>query len=352
MSMTPITPLGRTLAALSHEEADRVPVFLGLTMHGAVLSGESIERYYADPKLVADCQLRMRDRYGHDNLMGFLHAAAEVEVWGGQVRYFEDGPPNAGQPIIQDPLEILNLEPGRYQDSRSLCDTLELLQLLKAAAGDEVPILAAVVSPFSLPVMQMGFGPYLDLLADSPPLFRRLMEKNEEYCVSWANAQLAAGATAIVYFDPVSSPTVIPPAQYRETGFRVALRTLPRIAGPTVTHFASGRTLAIADEVARTGTAGIGVSVDDDLGALKERCAGKLCLVGNLNGVAMRTWNSGQAEEEVARVINAAGEGGGLILSDNHGEIPVQVPEEVLHAVVSAAKELGRYPLAPLPADA
>ncbi len=91
--------------------------------------------------------------------------------------------------------------------------------------------------------MQMGFDHYLDLIFEQPARFQRLMQVNEMFTVAWANAQLAAGATAICYFDPVASTTIIPRDVYRKTGQQVAMRTLSRIKGPVATHLASGRTL-------------------------------------------------------------------------------------------------------------
>ncbi len=37
--------------------------------------------------------------------------------------------------------------------------------------------------------------------------------------------------------------------------------------------------------------------------------------------------------------------GGGFILADNHGEIPWQVPDEMLLAIGDAVERWGRYPL-------
>jgi len=163
--------------------------------------------------------------------------------------------------------------------------------------------------------------------------------------VEWANAQLAAGATAIVYFDPVSSPTNIPRELYLKTGHRVAMETLPQIKGATAIHLASGRGLAIVDDIAATGTAGLGVSTLEDLAEWKAAARGRFTVIGNLNGVEMRRWTPAQAENEVKRAIAKAGRGGGFILADNHGEIPWQVPEEVLLAIRDAADRWGRYPL-------
>ena len=59
----------------------------------------------------------------------------------------------------------------------------------------------------------------------------------------------------------------------------------------------------------------------------------------------MRNWTDRDAEDAVKTAILKAGSGGGFILGDNHGEIPWQVPEEVLLAIGDAVERWGRYPL-------
>ena len=171
------------------------------------------------------------------------------------------------------------------------------------------------------------------------------MQVNTEFTVAWANAQLAAGATAICYFDPVSSATIVPRELYLKTGQRVAKQALSQIKGATATHLASGRGLPIISDIAETGTAVIGVSALEDLAELKAAANQRVSLLGNLNGVEMRRWTPAQAEAEVKRAIAKAGRGGGFILGDNHGEIPWQVPEEVLLAIRDAVRRWGSYPL-------
>jgi uroporphyrinogen decarboxylase len=183
------------------------------------------------------------------------------------------------------------------------------------------------------------------MLFEHPDHFQHLMRINADFCVAWANAQLAAGATAICYFDPVSSTSMIPPDLYRQTGYQVASTTLARIKGPTATHLASGRCIGIADLLATTGTAAVGVSCDEDLKELKAAFQGKLSLLGNLNVIAMRNWDAETARQTVRRTIAEAAHGGGFILSDTHGEIPFQVPDEVLFAISEAVEEFGRYPI-------
>jgi uroporphyrinogen decarboxylase len=111
--------------------------------------------------------------------------------------------------VIRAPEEIERLAPPAVADSPILQRILAVIEQLRARVGDAVPIMGVSIAPFSLPVMQMGFEAYLDLMHDRPELLDRLLRINEAYCVEWSNAQLAAGATAISYTDPVCSPSSV-----------------------------------------------------------------------------------------------------------------------------------------------
>lgn len=343
--MNAMTSMERVLTSLGNSEPDRVPFFLTLTMHGARELGLTIKEYFSKAEHVTEGQLRMRQRYGHDCLIGFSYSAVEVEAWGGEVIFNNDGPPTTGMPMIRYPQEISGMMPPDISAMPCLLEVLKAQRMMKQRVGDEVPIVGVVISPFSLPVMQMGFGPYLDLMCDQPDLFAKLMAVNEEFCVAWANAQLEAGATFICYADPVSSPTIVPRELFLKTGFPIAKRTIARIKGATATVLASGRSLPIIGNIVETGSKAIGVSALEALHEVKAACYGKLTVVGNLNGIEMRRWTDAEAEQAVKHAIAGAGRGGGYILADNHGEIPWQVPESVLSAIGEAVNRWGRYPL-------
>lgn len=345
MSAQTMNPMQRTLTTLGQQEPDRVPLFLLTTLHGAKELGLSIEEYFSRAEYVAEGQMRLLQKYRGDCLYSFFYSSIEAEAWGGTTIYLPDGPPLCGAPVIRSPEDIDHLQPPKVMESSCLPRVLETNRLLKERVGDTVPIIAVTISPFSLPIMQMGFDNYIELIYEQPGRFERLMQANESFTVEWANAQLAAGATAICYFDPMSSTTNIPRELYLKTGQQVAKRTIAQIKGPTATHLASGRGLPIMADIADTGTAVVGVSALEDLRELKAAAAGRVSLLGNLNGVEMRRWTPAKAETEVKRAIAKAGRGGGFILGDNHGEIPWQVPDEVLLAIGNAVERWGRYPL-------
>jgi uroporphyrinogen decarboxylase len=340
-----MTPIQRVLTALSHNEPDRVPMFLLLTLHGAKELGISIQEYYSKADYVVEGQVKLQKKFQNDCFYTLFHAPLETEAFGGDVIFTEDGPPNSGMPFIRDVEQIMQLEAPKISEAKMLHKVLDATQKLNEISAGNIPIIGVVMSPFSLPVMQLGFEKYLDIMHFRKDLFDHLMAVNEEFCVNWANAQLEAGATAICYFDPVSSPTIITREKYLETGFEIAKRTIARIKGPTATHFASGSCLPVADLLPQTGTAVIGASSLEDLTDLKAAFRKKLTILGNLNGIEMRRWTTEQAREQVRTAIKKAAPGGGFILSDNHGEIPYQVPDDVLHAISDAVREFGTYPI-------
>lgn len=339
------TSMQRVLATMAGQEADKVPLFLLTTMHGARELGMGIEEYFSRSENVVEGQLRLWRKYRSDCLYPFFYGAVEVEAFGGETHFVDDGPPNSGAPVIRRPADIDRLEPPRVAEVAGLTRALEAIRGLKAVVGDVVPIMGVVVAPFSLPVMQLGFDRYLELLYEDTARVDRLMAVNQAFCVEWANAQLAAGATAIGYFDPVGSTTIVPRELYLARGHSVATQTLRRINGPTTFHLGSGRGLSLVEDLVVTGAQGIWVSAMEDLAEWKAAIRGRLTLFGNLNALEMRRWSVAEAEERVKTAIAKAGRGGRFVLADNHGEIPWQVPEEILLAIRDAVDRWGRYPL-------
>jgi len=147
MSVT-MTSLQRVLTTLGHQEPDRVPFFLLLTMHGAKELGLSIEEYFSKAEHVAEGQLKLRKKYGDDCLYSFFYAPIEIEAWGGEVLYFDDGPPNSGRPFIDDSKQINDLTVPDIFDTPCLSKVLEATRLMKAEIRDEAPIIGVVMSPF------------------------------------------------------------------------------------------------------------------------------------------------------------------------------------------------------------
>ncbi|GAB1475451.1 uroporphyrinogen decarboxylase family protein [Bacillota bacterium] len=340
-----MTSMERVLSAISHKEPDRVPLMLLLSLYGAKERQMKPKDYFSSPVNIIKTQLFMRHKYRNDCLYTFTYAAAEIEAFGGEVIFYDDGPPNSGEPVIKRYEQIDSLKVPDIKECKSLKNVLEATEGLKKVVGDSVPIIGVVMSPYSLPVMQMGFEKYIELIYSMPEMYRKLMSINTEFCVSWANAQLEAGATAIGYFDPLASPEIIDRNTYIKSGYPVDCSAISRIKGATATHLASGAVLPVLEDIIATKTAMLGVGPKEDIGAIKKAAGKRIALLGNLNGIDMLSWSEADAVKQVKTTIEKAGRGGGLLLSDCHGEIPYQVPEDVLMAISESVSQIGTYPL-------
>ena len=60
--------IDRLVAAGNGETSDRIPVFCNLLDQGARELGLSLKEFYSKGEYVAEAQLRMREKYGYDNV--------------------------------------------------------------------------------------------------------------------------------------------------------------------------------------------------------------------------------------------------------------------------------------------
>jgi len=340
-----MTSRERVLTALSHKEPDRVPLVLNTTMQPARDLGISLKSYLRSPDLVARGILESRKKYGTDAYIAFHYGAVDYEAFGGDVIFRDDGPPNSGMPIITTGEQIDALTAPDVSETPCLQMVLEMIRILVERSPGDALIFGVAISPLSLPVMQMGFENYIRLMYTDEERFRKLIAVNSQFFVEWASAQVKAGVDGIIYFDPVSSPTIIPPEFYRKTGLLIARDVLPKVNAPIAAMFASARIGPILDDITSTGVVAVGVGESENIREIKQNYAGKVTLIGNLNGIAMRHWTREEAFSHVKELIRDAGPGGGFIVGDNHGEIPFQVSDEVLFAIRDAVMEFGRYPI-------
>lgn len=340
--MTAATSAWRFGEVLAGRVPDRVPFFLPMTIQGAKPLGLSIRAYLSRPEHLVRGQLAWLERLGHDFVTAFHSAAAEVEPFGGEVIYYDDGPPNAGEPPLRA-ADVAGLVPPRVEDGPALRLVLEATRGLALALKGEVPVLGVAIGPFSLPAMQLGLPAWLDLLHDRPDLAAHLLAVNTAFCIAWCNAQLAAGASAVALAEPLASPALIERSRWRALGEPAARALLGGVKGGVAFGFGSAPAGGAADDVLALRPACFVGGFGEDLAHLKGLCRGRSTLLGGLDAVPLALGGPDHAEFEVRRALRVAGEGGGFILAEHHGEIPWATPVDTLLAVADAALRHGEY---------
>lgn len=336
----------RVVGAVTYQPIDRVPVIpLSLT-HGAKMLDKPLPEYQQNGALLAEGQLRLLEKWGHDAVIGIPHVVEDLVPWGIPLNYYPNGSPTMGKIAIKKAEEIKGISVPDPTNSLETRETLKAISILAKEVGSHTPVIGAAIAPFSLPSMLMGTGGWMSLLLDDPKIREQyldlLLQKCKEYCIRWVRAQIRAGANIIVMADGMASQSVITRELFETYALPIIKETIAEISVPVV-YEAVGSAGGIIDLIATTGAVCVTLDYKDDLKLAKEKAQGKIGIMGNLNNIEMIYWSPTKVRLEVRKAIEKAAHGFGYILSSQPPEIPYDVPLDVIGSMVQATKDFGRY---------
>lgn len=333
-------------ALLTGRQPERVPIVCNVVDQGARELGLSIRDYYASGERVAEGQLRLREKYGHDTLMGFFYSAMESELLGSKtIIYAENGPPNVGQLVIRTPEEIGQLQiPDDPREHPRFRELATCISILKREAAGRYPVLAPVTASFSLPAMLMGIEAWIGLFLTGDPAQRELLlKKCSQFCSRQITALREAGADLIVYVNPVASASFLTLARFRELALHWVARDLEPGGPAGVVYFNGGGRInpMLDDLVTTTGIGAYYLNPFDDIHEAKSILAGRALVAGAINDIRLIDWSRNEIDHQVARIMAAGKPGGGFIFGTLL--MPLAIPEDNIRAMVEAALRHGSY---------
>jgi uroporphyrinogen decarboxylase len=258
---------------------------------------------------------------------------------------FEAGEgPRIANPV-RTPADIARL--GVPDPERELRYVLDAMRLVRRELGGRVPLIGFAGSPWTVATYMVEggssktFGIIKGLLYGAPRELHRLLELLTRATQTYLNAQIAAGAQAVMVFDTWGG--VLAPAEYRE----FSLAYMQRIVEGLVHEHESRRVPLILFTkgggawlrgMAATGCDALGVDWTTDLADARRACADQVALQGNLDPSALYAAPS-QIRDRVAQVLASYGRGHGHVFNLGHGIHP-DVPPEHAQAMVEAVHEL------------
>ena len=339
-----ITGLERLDAALCGRSSDRIPIFCNLSDQGARELGMPAPEYFSQGEHVAEAQLRMLQKYGHDNVWSLFYVGKEAELLGcRQILFAENGSPNVADFVIQSPADISKLEvPSDVLEAPAFAEVRKCLSILKREVGGKNPICAYVTSTMSLPTLLMGMEKWMELLFLGPATAREeLLAKCHEFFVREVAAYRTAGADVLVYSNPFGSTDTVPLKFFREHSLPWIERDLAA-AGPAGMVYYCGtarinRVLALLLERTQLGV--FYLSPLEDVAEAKRLIAGRGLTCGVINDIRLIDWSAAEIRAEVRRIL-AAGMPGGRFLFGT-GVMPCAIPEANIRTRVEAALEFG-----------
>jgi uroporphyrinogen decarboxylase len=306
----------------------------------------SIEEYFSKGENVAEAQLRMLKKFGHDNVWSLFYVGKEAELLGcKKIRFAKDGPPNVEDYIIKSYDDIAKLQvPDDISTHPAFAETAKCIEILKREVGGKVPICAYLTASMSLPALLMSMEKWLELLMIGDPVLRdMLLEKCSDFFRKEIAAYRKAGADVLVYADPYGSTDIIPMRLFKELSLKWIKRDLEPGGLNGVVYYVGGARLnTVADEVIRE----VGISVFypgplDDITESMRIINNRALCAAVINDIKLLDWTPDEVRAEVKRIVQSGLQVGKKMFFGTV-VMPYGIPEENIKAMIDAAKEYGR----------
>lgn len=341
----------RLLRALLRQPVDVTPVWL-MRQAGRYLPEYRAARARAGsfmtlcqtPELACEVTLQPLARFSLDAAILFSDILTIPDAMGLGLSFSEgEGPQFARPPRSAADIARLGV-PDPEVELRYVMDAVRLIR--RELAG-QVPLIGFAGSPWTLATYMVEGGSSKDyarikgLLYDQPDALRHLLDVTARAVTAYLNAQVAAGAQALMIFDTWGG--ILAPRAYREFSLAYMARI---VAG--LTRAAEGRPVPVIlftkgggawlEDIAATGCDAVGVDWTVDLGEARQRVGRQVALQGNLDPAALYAAPD-RIRQQVAQVLADFGPGPGHVFNLGHGVQPGVEPEAV-RALVEAVHEL------------
>jgi len=175
------------------------------------------------------------------------------------------------------------------------------------------------------------FGHIKRMMYETPRDLHRLLEILAKATILYLNAQIGAGAQAVMLFDTWGG--VLTPAQYEEFSLRYMAQVVDAL-----TRKADGRRVpnivftkgggAWVKKIAAIGCDAVGIDWTTDLRQARQAVDGRVALQGNLDPAALFAAPE-VLRAETLRVLASYGEGAGHVFNLGHGITPDVDPDRV-----------------------
>jgi [methyl-Co(III) methanol-specific corrinoid protein]:coenzyme M methyltransferase len=223
--------------------------------------------------------------------------------------------------------------PEHILEKPSLKVVLDAIALLRREYGDRAAILGKVMGPWTISYHTVGVENFLMMTVKEPESVRRFLDIYKEVTVAFANAQIQAGADAVVIADHATGSMVSPKA-YHDFLVPVHRNILQRMGGPTILHVC-GKCTDRLDIIAEEGFDAYHFEWQVDAREAVRIVDGQIALVGNISNIEALLQGT---PEDVYRQARYAISAGVNILAPECA-VPLQTSLENLKAIVTAAEE-------------
>jgi uroporphyrinogen decarboxylase len=343
------------LRALRRQPTEHTPVWL-MRQAGRYLPEYRAVRQKAgsfmglakNPDYATEVTIQPLDRFKLDAAILFSDILTVPDAMGLGL-YFEDGEGPKFERPLRDEKDILALQ---VPDMSNLQYVFDAVTQIRSTLNGRVPLIGFSGSPWTLACYMVKGGGSKDyrtiksMLYNRPDLMHHILRVNAEAVATYLNAQIDAGAQAVMIFD--SWGGVLADGAYQEFSLnymrevvRLVKKEKDGVSIPSIV-FTKGGGLWI-DQIADIGADAVGLDWTVNLGQARAQIGHKVALQGNLDPMALFA-NPEQIRQQVQQLITSFGkpsDNSGHVFNLGHGISQFTAPESV-QVLVDAVHEFSK----------
>jgi uroporphyrinogen decarboxylase len=310
------------------------------------------------PELACEVTLQPLDRFPLDAAILFSDILTIPDAMGLGLHFVDGEGPKFSRPL-RDEADIDRL--AAPDPTAELSYVLDAVRTIRRALSDRVPLIGFSGSPWTLACYMVEGGGSSDfrkvktMLYKRPDLMHRILSINADAVVAYLNAQIEAGAQAVMLFDTWGGN--LPDGHFQTFSLAYLKRIVDRLTTHRQERQADGSMREVAvpsivftkgggawlEQLADVGAAAVGVDWTVNLGQARERIGAKCAIQGNLDPMALMA-EPAQVRAEVARTLDSFGApspGTAHIFNLGHG-INQFTPPDNVSALVESVHQLSQ----------
>ena len=295
-----------------------------------------------NPDLATEVTLQPLARYALDAAIVFSDILTIPDAMGLGLYFAEGEGPRFERPLREE-WEIRDLTaPDPATHLRYVLDTVS--QVRRSLAGS-VPLIGFSGSPFTLACYMIegrgssDFATVKKMLYERPDLLHRILEINTQAVIAYLNAQIEAGAQAVMLFDTWGG--MLSQAAYHEFSLAYLRRVIAGVTRereglrvPSIVFTKGGG--GWLESIAATGCDAVGLDWTVDIGAARARVGMRVALQGNLDPAILLS-SPQVVQREAAAILASYGKGNGHVFNLGHG-ISQHTPPENVAALIETVR--------------
>ncbi len=259
--------------------------------------------------------------------------------------YFSEGEGPCFEHPVRNISQINNL--AVPDPNEALRYVMDAVSLIRRELSGKVPLIGFSGSPWTLATYMVEggttktFSRIKGLMFDEPQAMHSLLDTLGEAVTTYLNAQIAAGAQAVMVFDTWGG--ILSTRDYLEFSLRYMRRILEGLTResdgqrvPVILFTKEGNEWL--EDIAATGCDAVGLDWKLPIGAARARIGDKVALQGNMDPCILYA-SPERIRDEVATILKSFGHGNGHVFNLGHGIHPQVNPEHV-SVFINAVHEL------------